>query len=583
MRDAAILTRRRILSVLLLTLFFCMFSFLPKKSSLLPLIQANWKSGLTVALISIPLSIALSIASGAGPIPGIITGIWATLIAAIFGGNNFNVIGAAGALATVLFAATLSAPFGLGASALPLIALATGIIILGIYAIGADRFLYYIPGSVMYGFASGVAVSIAAGELFDATGLSFMERTGTFLGDVALYVQHAGETNFSALITFAVFLAGILLWKRYVKKLPAVIPAAIFGVGFGFLDVHLFHVGLISLGEKFGGISGSLFLPVSWSSFGPVITTANGLSWLFGVAGTVALIGVLETLITAKIADRITRTQSSSRQELLGLALANIGSGIMGGLPATGVFIRTGANIQSGATHRTSSAIAAIATAIIAIIVLPAFVFIPMAVIAAILVNTALGLIEIHRFKEYWKYERVSFCIAILVAVITILKDAGTGVIVGSTLALLFFADSVARGRFDAVFNFDNGEKEEIRGSKILHLPKERTISVLTYSIAGTLGYIDAERHAENLRHALHNPEVKNIIVRLRNLFSLDHEGVTMLAEIAEESRRVGKPLRFSSASKTITDQLRALPNFSENEGDLFSEKTEEALAKLLA
>lgn len=149
--------------------------------------------------------------------------------------------------------------------------------------------------------------------------------------------------------------------------------------------------------------------------------------------------------------------------------------------------------------------------------------------------------------------------------------------------SVLFFADSVARGRFDAVFNFDNGEKEEIRGSKILHLPKERTISVLTYSIAGTLGYIDAERHAENLRHALHNPEVKNIIVRLRNLFSLDHEGVTMLAEIVEESRRVGKPLRFSSASKTITDQLRALPNFSENEGDLFSEKTEEALAKLLA
>ena len=560
-----------------------MFSFIPKKTSLLPLVRANWKSGLTVALISIPLSIALSIASGAGPIPGIITGIWATLIAALFGGNNYNVVGAAGALATVLFAATLSAPFGLGAAALPLIAIAAGVVILGIYAIGADRFLYYVPGSVMYGFASGVAISIAAGELFDATGLSFMKRTGTFLGDIALYAKHAGETHFAALITFAIFLAGILLWKRFVKKLPAVIPAAIFGVVFGFLDVHVFHLGLISLGQKFGGLSGALFLPVSWSSFSPVITTTSGLSWLFGVAGTVALIGVLETLITAKIADRITRTQSSSRRELLGLALANIGSGIMGGLPATGVFIRTGANIKSGATHRTSSAIAAVATAVIAVVVLPAFVFIPMAVIAAILANTALGLIEIHRFKEYWKYERVSFGIAVLVASITVLKDAGVGVVVGGVLALLFFADSVARGRFDAVFNFDNGEKEEIRGGKTLHLPKARTVSVLTYSIAGTLGYIDAERHAENLRHALHSPEVKSIIIRLRNLFSLDHEGATMLAEIVEESHRIGKPLQFSSTSKAIKDQLKALPAFSESNEDLFVAKTGEALAKLIA
>ncbi len=102
-----------------------MISTLTSPSKLLSRVKENWKSGLTVAFISIPLSIALSIASGAGPLPGIITGVWATLIAGFFGGSDFNIIGAAGALTTVLFAATLAAPFGLGASILPLLALGT--------------------------------------------------------------------------------------------------------------------------------------------------------------------------------------------------------------------------------------------------------------------------------------------------------------------------------------------------------------------------------------------------------------------------------------------------------------------------
>ena len=110
--------------------FFMPLSFLPLRASVRDLAAANWKSGLTVAVISVPLAIALSIASGAGPVAGLITGIWATLIASLFGGSNYNIIGAAGALATVLFAATLAAPFGLGAAILPIITIITGIIIL---------------------------------------------------------------------------------------------------------------------------------------------------------------------------------------------------------------------------------------------------------------------------------------------------------------------------------------------------------------------------------------------------------------------------------------------------------------------
>lgn len=543
-------------------------------------VSRNWKSGLTVALISVPLSIALSVASGAGPVPGVITGIWATLIAGFLGGNNYNIIGAAGALTTVLFAAALAAPLGLGAAVLPLVAITTGVIIIFVWLIRADRFLYYIPSSIMYGFAGGVAFLIAASQLFDATGLSALKRTGTFIGDIGLYIAHAGETSLVAVVIFAMFLAFILVWKRFIKNLPAVIPAALIGIIAGYV-AHVWFPGLtlITLGDKFGAFSAALALPVAWSSVPNLITNPAHLSWLLSTASIVALIGVLETLITAQIADKITKTQSSARKELLGLGLANLGSGIMGGLPATGVFIRTGANIKAGATHKTSAILAAIFTGIIALIVLPFFIYIPMPVIAAILVNTALGLIETHKFVEFWKREKVSFAIAVIVLVVTILHDAGLAVIVGAVLSLLFFADRVSHGYFDVIFNFADGRKQEERRAKVLQVPEKERTAFVTYSIAGFLGYIDAPRHAANLRMLARSESVPAVIIRLRNLFSIDYEGEDMLVEAIRGLEAAGKPVYLTSCSESIREHLMKFPEIMamHSRGHIFT-RSEEAI-----
>ena len=529
------------------------------------LLRENWKSGLTVAFISVPLSIALSIASGAGPLPGLITGIWATLIASIFGGSNYNIIGAAGALTTVLFAATLTTPVGVGAEILPILALATGLIVFLVWAVGADRFLYYIPSSVIYGFSAGVAFLIAASQLFDATGLSALKRTGDFLGDIELFIQHIDGVQTTTMITFVVALGFILIWKRFIKKLPAVIPASILGILFGYLEAHFFDHGLISLGDKFGEISGSLVASVPWHEIPAILTSLDNMIWVFKVSGVIALIAILETLITARIGDTLTKTQSSPSKELLGLSLANIGSGIFGGLPATGVFIRAGANIKAGATHKISATITALATAVVAIIAIPLFTYIPMVVIAAILVNTALGLIETHKFKEFWAHEKPSFWIALVVVFITVFEDAGLGVIIGALLALLMFADAVSHGRFDAIFNFRDGERQDIRGRKNLHIPQGKEIEIFTYSIAGFLGYIDSSRHAANLRQLAHNPLISNVILRLRDLYAMDFEGEAMLKEAIEMLHVSGKQVYVSSSSERILSRLRDMPLLSED------------------
>ncbi len=555
---------------------------LPKKAEAQTLITNNWKPALTVALISVPLSIALSIASGAGPLPGIIAGIWGTLIGSIFIGSNYNILGAAGALTTVLFGATLVAPLGLGTDVLPLLAIFSGLIILGIWLLRLDNYLYYIPSSVMYGFAAGVAILIAIAQLFDATGLSTLKRTGHVIGDIELFLANLDLVHKPTVLVFLAFLIGILVWKKKVKTIPAVIPAAVAGIIFGFLEANYFGLDIISLFDKFGAITATLMVPVAWAALPQLFSDMTALKTVLGAASLIALISVLETLITAKLGDKLTRSESSSSRELLGLSLSNLGSGVMGGLPTTGVFIRTGANIKAGATHRTSGILAAIFTGAIALVALPFFSYLPMAVIAAILVNTALGLLEVEKFKEYWNYERESFFVAVLVALVTIFHDAGLGVALGALLALLLFARRIAHGSFDVTWNYSDNSFESAHSKQAIVFPAtDKKLTVVTYSIAGTLGYIDATRHLSNLKKLATNPAVPAVIIRLRDLFSIDYEGCEALAEAVHELTTNKKIVAISSASEQIMSELITFPAVAhiKKEGQYYSKTSEAILA----
>ncbi|MEN9920604.1 MAG: hypothetical protein RL538_497 [Candidatus Parcubacteria bacterium] len=558
-----------------------MFS-LPTKAEVTKNVSLNWKAALTVAFISVPLSIALSIASGAGPLPGLIAGIWGTLIGALFIGSEYNIIGAAGALTTVLFAATLTAPLGLGASILPLLALFTGAIIFVVWILKLDRYLYYIPSSVMYGFAAGVAILIAASQLFDATGLSKLSRTGHFIGDIEKFLANTELVHKPSVLVFAIFLGLILTWKNYMKKVPAVIPAAVLGILFGYLEATYFPLDIFSLQDKFGSITATLVLPVAWDGLRAIFADHAALAAVLKVSGIIALIAVLETLITAKLGDKLTKTESSSSRELFGLALSNLGSGAMGGLPTTGVFIRTGANIKAGATHRTSGILAAIFTGIIALAVLPFFSFIPMAVIAAILVNTALGLLETEKFQEYWHHERESFFVAILVALITIFHDAGLGVAVGAMMALFLFASKVSHGRFDVIWNFTDGAIKEIRGCRTLEIPTDKKLAFVSYSIAGNIGYIDANRHFTNLKQLAASNGAPVVILRFKNLFSIDFEGMEALIEAVKELQAKNVRVYISSASAQMEEELIAFPIFKDLKArGFFTQRTSDAITKI--
>jgi len=551
-------------------------------------VKLNWQAGLTVALVSLPLSIALAIGSGADPVSGVVTGIWACLIAAIFGGSKFNIVGVAGALtstlSTIAVIQILNQGDLKGLYFFPILAILVGLIILLVYAFKLEKYLVYIPSSVMYGFAAGVAILIAIAQLNDALGLK-VEKHPEFFEKIHQTFSHIQHTQLSSLVVFLVALATLLVFKFYIKKVPGVIPVAFFGVILGYIIQATnwlpFLANVTNLEQSLAGksLAAQVFISPNFGAWQFAFTSAPVIFQLISSAFVIALVAILETLITAKLADKITKQKSDARQEVLALGLANLGSGIMGGLPASGVFIRTGLNVKSGATGKTAGIIAAILTGFLAIFLLPYFKYLPMPILAAILFNTAIGLLEIKHFVHYFIHDKKSLVVSLSVMLFTIATDASIGILIGTTLAMLLFVDRLSKGEFEVRFNRNRKIVEANHGSCLKCV---EDADVVVYSIEGIMVYLDAPAHVENLQKISTMKQIDTVIIRLRDLFYLDADGIEMLEEAIVTLQARGKNVILTKPSPDILEEMlkNSVIKSLQDEGKI-AEKTADALAIL--
>lgn len=511
-------------------------------------IAQNWKSGLTVALVSIPLSISLAIASGASPMAGIITAVWAGLFASIFGGSNFNIVGPAGALSGILAAYALTN----GAATLPLVAVIAGLLILVAWIFKLERFLAFVPGSTLHGFTLGVGLIIALNQLNSALGLSGLPKHEQFIVNLWESLTHLGQTSLPTLATFAISLGLIFLFLKMTPKLPGAIIVAPLGIGLGYLTANGYlSFSLATIGSTFPNLSSALIaVPTTFVINQPLITTAI----------TVAFVGILETLLSAKIADGMTKTVYNERKEMFGLGLANIASGAAGGLPATGVLVRTALNVKTGATHKTSAAINVMFVAIISIVLFGWFKYLPMAVIAAILVFAAIRMVNAQHFIRYFKYDKTSFALAMVVAAASVAYDSTIGLVVGIVVALLIFVEKLSRGRFEMVVEHAKGTTT-IEGEQLESVQSEKAAdSVLVYSIRGHLAYINSQAHLARFREGLQG--YKWVVLRLRELYFIDIDGVDTLAEIIDIIQASGCQLALSGVGPFARRALQRLDSY---------------------
>lgn len=530
--------------------------------------KLNWKAGLAVSLVSVPLSIAIAIASGASPIAGIITAVWAGIIASIFASSNYNIMGPAGALTAILAAASLQ----FGAGALSTIALLAGIFILGAWLLKLDRYISYIPSSVIHGFTLSVAIVIAFSQLNFAFGIVGLPKHAHFAENVMETLRNLHLANPA---TVALFLGALILMfalLRIVPKVPGAVVIAPLGILLGWASqVGWLPFGFQLLQDVYPNLSLSIFSIPRFAFSSALIIPAL----------TVALVAIIETELSAKIAGGMTKTRHDARKEMFGLALANIGAGFFGGLPASGVFVRTALNVRSHATSKLSQGLNAIFVAVISLLVLNLFSYIPMAAIAAILIFAAIRMVETHHFKKFATLDKLALITALIVTAVSVYEDAMVGILVGTVISLVVLVERISRGQFELVMHNDQEVIDRIIGAEASgHIQIPDHAQVCIYSIKGHLTYTNAFRHTARVRNTL--SKCQTVILRLKELAYIDVDGLEaiddMLSDLAKNNVRV----IITGVSPFVAKHMKHSKLFQDvsAKGDVYA-KAKEAMAAI--
>ncbi len=528
----------------------------------------NWKSGLTVSLVSLPLAVSLSVAANASPIMGIITAVWAGVIAAIFGGSNFNIVGPTGALSGMLAAFAMN----YGYSTLPMLAILSGIIIIVFFALRFEKYIVLIPSSVVHGFTLGVAFIIGLNQLNFALGLKGLPAHKHLLQNVMESFKHIDQFDAQTIILFLSAVAVIFYFSKLIPKVPGPIIVAPIGMFLGYLSENGFiNTHFQTLHTRFGEIGSKIYQMPNFSAHFADIN-------LLKTAFAIAVIAILETLISAKIADNMTSTKSNQRKEMMGLGLANIASGIFGGIPATAALARTALNIKSGANHKTSAAMSCVLIGVISLIFLPCFKYLPLAVVASILVYVAIQMVGAEHFVHIYKHDKKAFALSFVVAGVTLVEDPIFGILIGAIIALLILVNHLSRAKCEIIIN--KGKKMVARLQTIKFNEIEKHCGdVVVYRFAGQMNYINAQAHIENLSKV---NGAHTVILNFRNLFYIDLDGMDALEEIININKARGKKVIITSAGPLIIPVLVKTKWYNDlKEQNLVFDSTTEALEVL--
>jgi SulP family sulfate permease len=528
----------------------------------------NWRSGLSIAVVSVPLSISFAIASGAEPIMGLITSAWAGLVAALFGGSNFNVISPAGAFAGILTVVSIT----YGIEAIPIVTMLAGIFMFVGYLLNVQRFLRFVPGGAIFGFTLGIAAIIAGSQINAAFGLSGLPTHETILLNIIESLRHLPSFDLVTTVIFLSFLGLLFGCARFIKHIPSIILVTPLGILLGWLSTQgVLGISVLTLQGMYGELEAQIVrIPHIVFDTGFIVP-----------AITIALVGILETMLSAKIADNMTDTRHHPRKEMRGLALANVVSGLVGGMPATGVLGPTVLNINMQAESRISAAIKAVSVALITLVFFFLFKYIPMPVIAAILFYVALSMVQTKKFWLYYKHDKYALGIGLIVAALTLYKDPAMGILVGSFIGLLIFAEQVSRGSYQAVHNSSSHDKKVVEDKQQAFTSKDN-FNIIVYSVRGVLSHLSSDAHLERIG-SIDADSTTHVVIRLREVSYVDIEGIEALDRMIDMLGKKQITVLLSGIHEHMDHLLRIHSKHysaSEKQGQVFV-KTRYALKSL--
>lgn len=542
-------------------------SLLPRRSDYrLSFFASDLVAGLTVAVVALPLALGFAVTVGAAPGVGVVTAIVAGVIAAVFGGSNFQVSGPTGAMAVVLIPIVARH----GAGALPLVAVIAGSILVAMAAGGIGRYIGFVPWPVITGFTNGIAVIIFLQQLPSVLGVSGEPAESTLIS-AGRTVAAFFETPTAPALVLGVSTAVVMaLWARIprVRAVPASVVALLAGVG----------VSLLPWFDSVARVSGvprglpAPALPV-WS-VGAVVDLAR-------VSLAVAILAALESLLSAVVADGQTiEERHDPDRELFGQGLANVAAGMFGGMPATGALARTAVNLRSGARTRMASIVHGVALGVIVLFLAPFASRIPLAVLGGILMVVAIRMVESHAARTILRATRSDAFVLVLTMGVTIVFDLILAIEVGMIAAGALFVVRMSRLlsiQPESLMGSDgehHDTADEVREE--VELGRE---AIMAYRIDGPVFFGAATRFFDQVLKV--GSDIKVVILRMRRVPVMDATGLTALRNLVEALERRKILVLVSGLQpqpETMLERAGVLDLISRNRDHLFV-TSEEAIA----
>ena len=488
--------------------------------------RADAIAGLTVAIVALPLAMALGIASGASPDKGLITAVVAGFLISALGGSRVQVGGPTGAFVVVIFNVIANH----GYDGLLVATLLAGLILIFAGVLRFGQMIKYIPHPVVTGFTAGIAVIIASSQVKDFLGLAIDKVPADFLPKWQAYLGVLPSASWATIGVGVGALALIIMLRRWSPRLPGFLIAVVASS----FAVALFNLPVDTIGSRFPDIPAGLPMPslpeISFAKINAVLPSAFTIAFLAGI----------EALLSAVVADGMTGTRHRSNQELIGQGVANIGSALFGGLPATGAIARTATNIRSGAKTPVAGMMHAAFLLLFILFGADLMAYVPMAALAAILFMVAWGMSEYQRFLALLRMPNSDRAVLLLTFGLTVLVDLTVAIGVGVTLASLLFMARMA----ETVEVDGSGRRDPELDAEDLDQRDDLPPGVEVFRIAGPFFFGVAGELLDTLRRLGQSPRV--IILRLRLMPLLDASGAQALEEFVEQARLAGAEIILS-------------------------------------
>ena len=491
-------------------------------------------AGIIVAIIALPLSIALALASGVEPEQGIYTAIIAGFLISFFGGSRVQIAGPTAAFATIV--AGIVATDGMNGLVIATLIAGVLLILMGVFHLGS--LIKFIPYTITTGFTAGIAVTILIGQIKDFLGLTFPAGTVTIetVDKVKAIAGNIGTINWQAVIVGVVCLAILIVWPFISKKIPGSLIAVVVGI----LMVKLLNMKVNTIGDLYT-ISNSL------PKFRLPEFSFELIRSELGNGFTIAVLAAIESLLSAVVADSMINSRHRSNMELVAQGIGNIGSVLFGGIPATGAIARTAANIKNGGRTPIAGMVHSIVLVIVLVVLMPYAAYIPMPTIAAILFVVAYNMCGWRNFAALCKKAPKSdILVLVLTFVLTVVFDLVVAIGVGMVLACVLFMKRMSEEAEIHGWKYALDESENDPDAiDLREVPKE----VRVYEVTGPMFFGVA-----NLISGITIKDfTKVLIIRMRGVPAIDASAMQALDSLVDRCQKAGVTVVFSH----VNDQPR--------------------------